>query len=191
MGLKLWVAGRVAKAVAFPGVSQAWTMLQAVKWLAGGWRALLWLTFAAWFAWQAHVNGELADQLKAKADAAVAREALVIAQLRAARAEINERVVTVYVDRVRTVQGRTRTIVKEVPIYVPADAPALPAGFRVLHDAAAAGELPDPARVADAPPVAAAAVAETVAGNYGTCHETAAQLTSLQDWVRQQQAVKP
>jgi hypothetical protein len=45
--------------------------------------------------------------------------------------------------RIRTV---TKTIIKEVPVYVQADACPMPAGFRVLHDAAANGEVPDPPR---------------------------------------------
>lgn len=189
MSVKEWAAGKVASAVALPGVSQAWQVLQVLRWLAGGWRALLWLLMAGWFAWQSHANAELARDLQRQTDSARAQAQAAQAREAKARAAVNERVVTVYVDRVRTVQGRTRTIIREVPTYVPASAPALPAGFRVLHDAAAAGEVPDPARIADAAPVPAQDAAGTVAGNYGTCHETAAQLTALQEWIRQQQAV--
>jgi len=57
-------------------------------------------------------------------------------------------------------------------------------GFVRLHDAAAAGELPEPARDADAAAagLALSAVAGTVAANYQTCHETAEQLRALQEW---------
>ena len=56
-----------------------------------------------------------------------------------------------------------------------------------LHDAAAAGEVPEPARDADAPAegLALSAVAATVVTNYQTCHENAEQLKALQDWIRQ------
>ncbi len=84
----------------------------------------------------------------------------------------------------------TETIIKEVPTYVKDTDCALPGGFRVLHDAAAHGQIPDPARVADAASAPAAAVATTVAGNYGACIETAQRLTDLQAWVRAQQDLK-
>jgi hypothetical protein len=60
-------------------------------------------------------------------------------------------------------------------------------GFVRLHDAAAAGELPEPARDADAAAagIALSAVAGTVAANYQTCHENAEQLRALQAWVRE------
>ena len=38
--------------------------------------------------------------------------------------------------------------------------------------------------------VALSTVAETVTENYGTCHENAAQLEALQEWVRAQEGVK-
>jgi hypothetical protein len=59
-----------------------------------------------------------------------------------------------------------------------------------LHDAAAAGELPKPARDADAAAtgLALSAVAGTFSANYQTCHENAEQLRALQAWVREMQA---
>jgi hypothetical protein len=95
-------------------------------------------------------------------------------------------VAVVEVERVREV---TRTIVEKVNVYVPVDSPPLPAGFGVLHDAAASG-TPAP----DDPASAIAAygagpspqdVAETVIGNYGTYHEVAARLHGLQRYVRE------
>ena len=129
-----------------------------------------------------------ASRVQAKWDAEKSHAAIATAQTEAAQAQATTRVVTQYVDRVKTVRERGQQIVKEVPVYVQTspDVPDLPGGFRVLHDAAARGELPEPAGVADARPVSAQDVAATVAGNYGTCHETAGQLTALQDWVRQQ-----
>jgi hypothetical protein len=77
-----------------------------------------------------------------------------------------------------------------LPVYVPIQADAactVHRGFVSLHDAAAAGELPEPARDADAPAegLALSAVAATVVTNYQTCHENAEQLKALQDWIRQ------
>ncbi|MDB5966695.1 MAG: hypothetical protein JWQ72_3195 [Polaromonas sp.] len=88
------------------------------------------------------------------------------------------------IERVRTV---TKTIVKEIPTYVSANDCPLSPGFRVFHDAAAAGELPDPARIADAAAVPAPALADTIAENYGACRENATRLEGLQEWVDQQQ----
>lgn len=108
----------------------------------------------------------------------------------AARADATVNVVTKYVERRIAVKERGAEIVKEVPVYVPySSACRLPGGWRLLHDAAASGVLPDPARRADAAPVTAADAATTVAANYAKCHETAEQLTALQAWVRAQEQI--
>ena len=154
------------------------------------WVALAGLVAAA--AGWGYVKG--ARSVQADWAAATAEQSSVVARVRVAQAQVTERVVTQYVDRVRTVREAGETIVKEVPVYVPAQCDAdgrLPAGWRVLHDAAASGQPADAARVADAQPVAPDAAAETVARNYLTCRETAEQLTALQQWVREQAAVQP
>lgn len=97
-----------------------------------------------------------------------------------------------YVDRVRTVEVKGATIIKEIPRYVPVQADAacpIPVGFVRLHDAAAAGEVLDPdvgGPDAAPSPVALSTVAETVAGNYTASHANAEQLTALQDALRAQ-----
>lgn len=88
------------------------------------------------------------------------------------------------------IQTITKTIVKEIPRYVKADACPVPGGFRVLHDAAANGQVPDAARIPYAAPAGVADVAETVASNYGTYHEVAARLRALQEWVNAQVSLK-
>lgn len=146
------------------------------------WLALLALAGALLaFGW---VKGASHEQAKADAAnlSATARTAIV----RQRQAEATVQVLTKYVDRVRTVHVAGETIIKEVPVYVPADSPDLPGGFRLHHDAAALGELPNPARIADAAPVPAQDVAATVAANYLTCRENAEQLTALQEWVIKQ-----
>jgi hypothetical protein len=109
-----------------------------------------------------------------------------VATVKTRQADATVQVVTQYLDRLRTVRVAGETLIKEVPIYVPLDTPALPGGWRVLHDAAARAKLPDPATSADAAPVPAQDAAATVAGNYLTCIEQAEQLTALQDWVTRQ-----
>nr|WP_254210449.1 hypothetical protein [Burkholderia multivorans] len=130
-----------------------------------------------------------ASHVQAQWDAAIQQRALQAAAARERQAQATVKVVTQYVDRVRVVREKGETIIKEVPGYVPVQADAactINRGFVRLHDAAAAGELPEPARDADAASagIALSAVAGTVAANYQTCHENAEQLRALQAWVR-------
>ena len=129
-----------------------------------------------------------AAHVQAKWDKDKKDQALAAAQVAQKQAEASVQVVTKYVDRVQLVQGKTKEIIKEVPVYVPASADAdcvINRGFVWLHDAAAANFFPIAAGVADAAPsgIALSAVAETVADNYGSCHENAEQLKALQAWV--------
>lgn len=100
------------------------------------------------------------------------------------------KVVTEYVDRVQVVRERGATVIKEIPVYVTPTADAactVPAGFVRIHDAAAQGTpLDGPAGDPDAAAsgIALSAVAEVTAANYGTCHEYAAQVIGLQDYIR-------
>ena len=131
-----------------------------------------------------------ASHVQAQWDAAVQQQALQVAAIRERQARATVKVVTEYVDRVRIVREKGDTIIKEVPVYVPVQADAactINRGFVRLHDAAAAGALPEPARDTDAAAagIALSAVAGTVATNYQTCRETAEQLRALQTWVRE------
>jgi len=134
-----------------------------------------------------------AGHVQAQWDASVQQQALQTSATRQRQAQATIKVVTEYVDRVRVVREKGDTIIKEVPVYVPVQADVactINRGFVRLHDAAAAGELPEPAGAADAAAagLALSAVAETVAGNYQTCHENAEQLRALQTWVREMTA---
>jgi hypothetical protein len=74
---------------------------------------------------------------------------------------------------------------RAVPAQVPDGTPALPPGWRVLHDAAAEGvQLPDPASSAPAAPVAAAEAAATVIRNYGSCRDQDDAYQRLQQWLQ-------
>lgn len=128
-----------------------------------------------------------AGHVQAQWDAAVQQQTLQAAAARERQAQATVKVVTEYVDRVRVVREKGDTIIKEVPIYVPAQADAactVNRGFVRLHDAAAAGELPTTTGDTDAAAsdIALSVVATTVAANYQTCHETAEQLRALQEW---------
>ena len=123
---------------------------------------------------------KLAQQAAADAEARrIERE-----QLEARVATVNAIAVAnvVATERVRTV---TEVITRRIEVYVPADAPPLPTGWRLLHDAAARGVEPDPAPTGgtDAPGPSAQDAARTVIGNYTTCRATAEQLIALQDWI--------
>ena len=107
------------------------------------------------------------------------------------QAVVSDNTVTKYVDRVQIVQGRTQEIIKEIKVYVKDDSNTyLSGGFRLLHDSAIYNELPDPARIADAPPVAVETVAKTIGANYGICEENSQTLQALQSWVREQSAIR-
>ena len=128
-----------------------------------------------------------AEHVQTQWDAAVQQQTLQAITVRERQAEATVKVVTQYVDRVHVVREKGETIIKEVPVYVPVQADAactINRGFVRLHDAAAAGELPEPAGDADAAAagVALSAVATTVTTNYQTCHENAEQLRALQAW---------
>ena len=144
------------------------------------WLALVLLAAALiGFGW---IKGE--GHVQAQWDAAIQKQTLQVAVVRERQAQATVKVVTQYVDRIRVVREKGDTIIKEVPVYEPVQADAactINRGFVRLHDAAAAGELPEPARNADA---AAAGIAlSAVAANYQTCHENAEQLRALQVWV--------
>ena len=131
-----------------------------------------------------------AGHVQARWDAAVQEQTLQATAIRERQALATVKVVTEYVDRVRIVREKGDTIIKEVPVYVPVQADAactINRGFVRLHDATAAGELPEPARDTDvaATGIALSAVAGTVAANYQTCHENAEQLRALQTWGRE------
>lgn len=121
-------------------------------------------------------------------DLATAEKSSVVAKVKIAQAEVTINTVTKYVDRIKIVRAAGETIIKEIPRYVPPDTCTLPAGFRLLHDTAA-GHDPDATGIADAAPVAAATVAETLVDNYTTCLLNAEQLIALQDWALKQSQI--
>jgi hypothetical protein len=104
------------------------------------------------------------------------------------QAVVSDQTVTKYVDRVQDLQKTSRAIIKEV-IHVQ-DTCTLSAGWRLLHDSAANNELPDTTRDSDERTVTATDALETVAANYGICHENSQTLKALQSWVKEQSLIK-
>lgn len=126
-------------------------------------------------------KGEMAVQ--GRWDAANTAQEQKIRELEAKQGQVTVKTVTEYVDRVKTVYLKGETIIKRIPHYVPADAPDLPGGWRLLHDAAATGaELPETPGDVQAEPVSAQAAAETVSGNYTACRAELLKLQGLWDW---------
>ena len=136
-----------------------------------------------YFAWADYIGdvreAEIHADYKVQADIADAERAAIAAPIEAKQQAAQAHIRTV-----------TKTIVKEVKVYVKDTDCPMPSGFRVYHDAAANGKVPDATGIADAAPSTTADVASTIAQNYGTYHEIAARLSGLQDWVRSQQEVK-
>ena len=128
------------------------------------WQVLVLLAAAligiGWIKGAGHVQAQWDDQ----------KQTLQVAAIRERQAQPTVKVVAQYVDRARVVREKGDTIINEVPVYVPVQADAactINRGFVRLHDAAAVGELPEPARDADAAAagIALSAVAGAVAAN--------------------------
>lgn len=140
---------------------------------------------AAYAAGQIHGRGAVYAQWNAQVAETAAQATKIITR----QGEVTVQVVTRWKERQAELQTVTQTIEKEVFRYVTTSHdPVLPLGWRLLHDAAAYGAVPQaPAGIdVTAPDIAASAAAQSVIGNYMTCHTTAAQLEALQAWVRHQ-----
>jgi hypothetical protein len=135
-----------------------------------------------------------AAAVQVKWDAERVETAKIIAAEKARQAQVVERVVVQYVDRVKVIRERGEEVIREVEKLVPVGSCDLPGGFRVLHDAAA-GAQPLPADTAAAAAAAdaveATAAARIVAENYAACHENSTRLIALQAWAREAAGVAP
>ncbi|NQD37485.1 hypothetical protein HPT27_10640 [Permianibacter sp. IMCC34836] len=159
-------------------------LLAAVPW---PWRLAAIASMAAGCVAFGYVKGSAAVQ--DHWDRTLSTETIAAAKVIVKQGQVTERIVIQYVDRVRYIRETGKAIIKEVPVYVPLDTPDLPAGFRWLHDAAAAGTVPDPAERADAAAVPAQTATTTVVENYTTCNTTREQVIKLQQWIREQQKI--
>ena len=131
---------------------------------AGGWQVQQWR-------WDASIK----EALETRYTAYVTRD------------RVKERIVKEYVDRVQIQEITTKELIHAAQDVPSGTCPSVPVGFVELHDAAAAARASVPARVADAAPsgVTPAAVAATVAENYGTYRIVADRLIGLQRYVRE------
>ncbi len=132
------------------------------------------------------------EKKQAKAEVAEAKETVRIVYRQGA---VTEKVVTKYVDRVRTIRIKGDEIIKEVPVYVTPENDAactVNAGFVRLWNDANQGEVSDAASGADAAPaeVSLSDIGRQKAAEAKLHRETEAQLEALQEWVREQAEVK-
>lgn len=100
-----------------------------------------------------------------------------------------------YEQKLALTKQKGETIVKYVDKYITKEADAkcvIPNNVVVLHDGAAKNKVPDATRLADesASGIALSTTTKTVTENYGTYHELADQLTSLQRWIKEQQKIR-
>lgn len=103
-------------------------------------------------------------------------------------------VVTEYKDRIKVVKEKGDTIYEQVPIYINQESDSkcvLPNGFVSMHDAAAQNTISGtPGGVNEDPSgIKLSEATKTIVLNYQYYHELVTQLTSLQKWIREMQAL--
>lgn len=102
------------------------------------------------------------------------------------QANIKERVVTQFVDKIQVVKEKEYVFLNQANNNVPSQY-NLSNGWVHLHDASASGNLPDSTRVTDATAsdVRDNKALATVVANYSRCLQNAEQLIGLQNWIIQ------
>lgn len=129
---------------------------------------------------------------KMEADAATLRaeKAELQTKLNEEIANVKEKIVTKYVDRVRVIKEKEYVYREQANNNVP-DRNELSNGWVSLHDDAATGRDADSTRSSDATGsgVAANQALAVVTDNYAACRANAEQLTALQEYVREVQRV--
>lgn len=114
-----------------------------------------------------------------------------VVKVEAKRAAVAEPIIQKQIEVQTKIKYVTQTLTKEVIQYVPLTTVcSVPESFRVFHDAAANGIIPEAPGGTDDSGLTLTEIAGTVAANYGTYQEVAARLTGLQEWVRAQQSLR-
>lgn len=154
----------LAAAKVFLGKSFAF--LKAIPWKV--WRTLLYFALVLAAMLYGHHTGNATglakglkerDRLQEAWNRSVERGKRELARKEAIRGNITVKTETVYVDRIRVVREKGSTLIQRIPALVPADACLLPAGWRLSHDSAAAGTVPQAPYGADADASGAEAIA--------------------------------
>lgn len=128
----------------------AWKFLKGIPWPIWAFLAVA-LAFYLYGEYK-EAKGDRAGSSRVQLawDKSVSRGRIELQIREAKRAKITVKTETVYVDRIRVVREQGQTLIQRIPALVPADACLLPAGFRLSHDLAAAGTVPDAASGSDA-----------------------------------------
>lgn len=173
----------------FTAAAAVWAFLKGIPWRV--WLALIVFAVVAFLFWSYGESRYAAGvrDVQGRWDAATTAQAEQNRKAEGEQAKATLITVTEYVDRVQTIRVKGDTIVQKVPVYIPSDSPLLPGGWRLLHDAAAAGDLPPPPGSIEAAPVDPRAAAETVFANYAACHVDHAGYQSLWEWAERQAEV--
>lgn len=145
-------------------------------------------TYATNTWWKAKERDRLAEQVE-EANRQIEREQTSDAS--------TQRVSEAVAEATTRVEWRTRTLIREVPVYVTPETDRrygdLPLGFVRLHDAAAAGTSPVPfgsGESSDTPSgIAPSTAVAAVVDNYGTCHVWREQVIGWQRWYAEQSAL--
>lgn len=147
-------------------------------WLLIGGLAALYLT-GLWL----YESGQ--QSVQAKWDASVERGRSIVEDLELRANTVTTVVEEKIVKEIEIVYRNGATIVKEVPKYIPVDTPDLPAGFRVLHDAAARSQVPTETNL-PGEPVSVRDATTTITVNYQTCLVWKRQLDGWEHWYEEQ-----
>jgi len=139
--------------------------------------------------WWVYAQGR--ESVQKDWDAAVARGVIEVAKLKEKQVVVTTKVETVYVDRVKTIREKGDAIETVREVFVPVASGDLGGGFRLFHDAAVTGIVPESASISDAAPVPVTDVADTLASNYERCHVAYATVEGLQDWITEQKRLNP
>ena len=107
-----------------------------------------------------------------------------IAELEQKQNEVTTKIVTEYVDRVKTIKQKEYVYVDQAKNSVPQQF-IVSNGFVHLHDNAATGNNADATRASDATPsgIGDNQALAVIVTNYSRCIQQANQLTSLQNWI--------
>ena len=143
-------------------------------------------------------RGEIACKAQVKTYQAVEAAARAkAAQVAKAQAQVTKAAGEAYTVMAGHIASQTKTIIQRIPIYVtPAIDRSYPlsVGFVRVSDASALGldvsavPLPAGKSDADASTVAPSYAAGVIAGNYGGCRATNAQLAALQGWITSEES---
>lgn len=130
------------------------------------------------------------SKMEAEAATILAENAKLQVKLTEEIANVKERIVTKYVDKVRVIKEKEYVYREQATNNVP-DRVELSNGWVSLHDSAAGNTDADSTRSSDdtGSGVAANQALAVVTDNYAVCHANAEQLTSLQQYVQEVQKV--